>query len=322
MVTIGKNNSAEDPVVGRYVNILLEDWFKRTFGQVERKRLLILVLRELIPERDIEDIVFTPQEHVNPFEGKRDVCVDVECIEAGTGARFVVEMQLAPQEHFAERALFNSTFAIQEQKNKGEKDYDFPPVYFIGLMDFSLHRGAEQVLYRYRLREDVTGEVMSDRVNYLFLELPNCSRARMPGASTLEKLCFALHNMHRLKEKPPGMDGELFTLLFDCAEFTKLAPKEQIRYRHDMTTARDIANQIDYARKEGMSMGMLKGMEKGMKKGVLRGRKEGREEGRQEGMEKERMSIAEKLRGMGIPLESIAQATGLSVEELKGMAAK
>ena len=61
--------------------------------------------------------------------------------------------------------------------------------------------------HRYRLREDVTGEVMSDRVNYLFLELPNCSRARMPGASTLEKLCFALHNMHRLKEKPPGMEG-------------------------------------------------------------------------------------------------------------------
>ena len=326
MVTVKKQTDDEDPVVGRYVNLLLDHWFKRTFGRVERKRLLILVLRELIPERDIEDIVFTPQEHVNPFEGKRDVCVDVECIEAGTGARFVVEMQLAPQEHFAERALFNSTFAIQEQKNKGEKDYDFPPVYFIGLMDFSLHRGAEQVLYRYRLREDVTGEVMSDRVNYLFLELPNCSRARMPGASTLEKLCFALHNMHRLKEKPPGMEGELFTLLFDCAEFTKLAPKEQIKYRHDMTTARDIANQIDYARKEGMSMGMLKGMEKGVLKGRREGMKKGmlkgREEGMQKGMEKERMAIAEKLRGMGMSAESIALATGLSVEELKGMAAK
>ena len=34
---------------------------------------------------------------------------------------------------------------------------------------------------------------------------------------------------------------------------------------------------------------------------------------------KERMAIAEKLRGMGMSAENIAQATGLSVEELKRM---
>ena len=53
--------------------------------------------------------------------------------------------------------------------------------------------------------------------------------------------------------------------------------------------------------------------------GFADGKQAGLEEGRKEGMEKERMAIAEKLRGMGMPLESIAQATGLSVEELKGI---
>ena len=46
----------------------------------------------------------------------------------------------------------------------------------------------------------------------------------------------------------------MFSLLFDSAEFRNLEPKEQIKYRNDMTTARDIANQIDYARKEGIAV--------------------------------------------------------------------
>ncbi len=58
----------------------------------------------------------------------------------------------------------------------------------------------------------------------------------------------------------------------------------------------------------------------GMERGVQKGRKEGRQEGRKEGRKEEKLSIAEQLRTMGMPLESIALATGLSVEELKGIA--
>ena len=190
---------------------------------------------------------------------------------------------------------------------KGEQDYDFPPVYFIGLMDFSFHEGSEQVLFRYRLREDVTGEVMSDRVNYLFLELPNCSRALTPAGTTLDKFCFALHNMWRLQEKPAGMEGELFSLLFDSAEFRNLAPKEQIKYRNDMTTARDIANQIDYARKEGMEKGMEKGLQQGIEKGV--------EQGQHQALKK----VACNMLKRNIPVDEIAHITGLSEAEVRDL---
>lgn len=43
---------------------------------------------------------------------------------------------------------------------------------------------------------------------FVFLELPNCSRALTPAGTTLDKFCFALHNMWRLQEKPAGMEGE------------------------------------------------------------------------------------------------------------------
>ena len=47
---------------GVYANILLDDWFKRTFEELPgSKRLLTLLLQELIPERRIVDITTIAQ---------------------------------------------------------------------------------------------------------------------------------------------------------------------------------------------------------------------------------------------------------------------
>jgi len=61
----------------------------------------------------------------------------------------------------------------------------------------------------------------------------------------------------------------------------------------------------------------LQGHEKGLEKGLEKGREEGREEGRGEGREEERLAIARKLLGIGMPAESIAQITELSRETLQ-----
>ena len=120
----------------RYASVLLDYWFKRTFGMEGRQRLLMLFLQEVIPEHKIASLTYAPQEHENPHPDRKGIRVDVECTDED-GTRFVVEMQLARQKHFYERALFNSTFAIQEQMEVGRDTYDFPAVYFIGLMDFT-----------------------------------------------------------------------------------------------------------------------------------------------------------------------------------------
>ena len=97
------NMATESTTIGRYANILLDDWFKRTFGEESRKHIMELFLKELIPERKIVKLKYEPQEHINPWPGKKDIRVDVECTDSD-GTRFVVEMQLAEQEFFYERA--------------------------------------------------------------------------------------------------------------------------------------------------------------------------------------------------------------------------
>ena len=242
--------------LGKYANVLMDRWFKRTFGTEKSKRLLTLFLKELIPERDIVELQYAPQEHVNPEEANKDIQVDVECTDRD-GTRFVVEMQLARQEGFYERAIYNSSFAVQEQIKRGDSTYLFPPVYFIGVMNFSIHEGSDQVLFRYDIRGRKDGELMTDRLQYLFLELPNCRKAMTPEASVLDNFCYALKNMSEWTDRPAGLEQEIFNLLFDSLEIAKFAPKERTKYINDMTTERDIKNQIAYARKEGKAEGSI-----------------------------------------------------------------
>ena len=271
---------------GRYARILLDYWFKRTFGTEGRQRLLKLFLEELIPERKIADLKYAPQEHVNPFPDNKGIRVDVECTDID-GTRFVVEMQLAHQNFFYERALFNSTFAIQEQMTSGEGSYDFPAVYFIGILDFSIHKDTGRVLFRYEFRERESQELMTDRIQYIFLELTNC-RILTPESTVLEKVCYALHNMENLPDRPAGFEGELFRLLFESAEIATFTPQEKIRFENDMRTERDLKNQIAYAKEEG--------------------REEGLAIGREEGRKEEKARIVEELRKQGVPEEVIARA--------------
>ena len=295
----------DKPIIGRYARIIMDDWFKRTFGTEPNKGLLIMLLKELIPEHDIKDLTYVQQEHINPFPGKKDALIDVECVDTD-GTRFIVEMQVAKQRFFYERSLFYSTFGIQQQVEKSSSmDYGFPPVYFVGFMDFSLHEGSDRVLYRYSLREKETGEEMTGSLQFVFLELTNCRKALTPEATLLDNFCYALHNMEHLTDRPEELKEEIFKRLFKTAEIANFTPEERIKYENDMTTERDIQNYISYAREKGLEEGMEKGMEKG--------REEGREEGRAEGM----ANAARNMLAEGFSIDLVVKCTGLSVEQVK-----
>lgn len=307
------HSTLEDPMLGeygtlkekgRYANLLLDDWFKRSFGNEKRKRLLLLLLQELIPERDIQDLTFSQQEHTNDYPGKKDIRVDIECTDK-EGARFIVELQVAPQNWIYERALYYSSFAVIQQLDKGVDEYKFPPVYFIGILNFSLHPDQkDRPLYRYDLCDPDTGELMTDRVHYIFLELPNCRKARTAEATLLDNFCYALHNMQFLDEKPREFRQEIFDLLFESADITKFTAAEKIKYDYDMTTERDRRNQLKKATEDALTQGIAEGRAKGIA------------EGRAEGIAEGRAGIVKELLASGMTLEQLKERLHLSKEDL------
>ena len=306
----------ETAINSRYANILLDHWFKRSFGTEINKRLMILLLREIIPEADVQDITYGNKEHPNPFPDSHGVIFDIECTSAD-GSRFIVEVQLAQQKWFMERALYYSSFAIHEQLVKGKDSYEFMPVYFIGLMDFTLHYDTDgRFLFRYELVERDSGEPMTDRLKYIFLELPNV-KSIDEGSSDLAKLCYALHNMTALKSRPKEMQAEIFELLFNSAEIAKFTPEEIVKYERDMTTERDIRNQIAYSHEEGLAEGLEKGRAEGLAEGIAEGKAEGKAEGLAEGIAEGKAEVAKALKSMGFDADVILQSTGVNPDDLK-----
>ena len=133
------------------------------------------------------------------------------------------------------------------------------------------------------------GEVMTERVQYIFLELPNCREEPQAGAPIVDKICWALHNLPSFKDRPGVLEEEIFRLLFESAEIATFTPEEKIKYENDMTTERDIRNQISFARKEG----------------------------KKEGAEQKAIEIARQMLAEGLSVELIARVTGLSEEEIE-----
>ena len=99
-----------------------------------------------------------------------------------------------------------------------------------------------------------------------------------------------------------------------------MSPEEKIRYeRYLINTAieRDVVNT---AKEEGEQLGLKKGEQLGLKKGeqlgLQKGEQLGLKKGEQLGLQKGKLETARNLLNI-LPIEQIAQVTGLSVDDIK-----
>ena len=176
-------------------------------------------------------------------------------------------------------------------------------------MRFSLHEDSERFLYRYMLTEEESGEKMTDDLHYIFLEVPKC-RLRQ-GASLIEKIGYVLDNLSSLEEKPAELDGEIFDLLFLSANLSNFTPEDKIKYQNDVTTDRDIRNQIAFAQDKGYALGIRQGREEGEAKGM--------EKGMEKGIAQGKVEIAKAMLSQGFAVSTIVELTGLTPEEVEAL---
>ena len=158
--------------------------------------------------------------------------------------------------------------------------------------------------HRYRLMEATSKKLMTDKLEFVFVEVEKFDKGEDELETDLDKWLYLLKNMSNLLERPERLRDRIFTKLFDVAELAQLDDKDRIKYIKSMNTERDTYNQIEYARETGR--------EEGREEGRAEGHKVGKEEGLKEGQYK----IAMNLIRLGASCEIITQATGLSAEEV------
>ena len=229
------------------------------------------------------------------------------------------------QKYFRDRALFYTTYPINKQgklaKTKHEREnaertskglekkdfkwnYKLDPVIVVAILNFAFDHDDDWPQDRYhssyRIREDSTGEVMTENLRFVFMELGRFKKKVWELESVFDKWMFALKHIHELAEKPAAFHEAEFERLFLLAKIGNFTPDEYKQYITSLQRMSDYYNIIDTA---------VEAAEK-------RGREEGRAEGRAEGREKGKREIASRLISMGMSDDDIINATGLSTDEL------
>ncbi len=163
----GFGSEGRDDALPRYIDPL-NDWgFKRLFGTEMNKEFLAAFLTEIFPDKRIRDITYLPTEQLGMAAGDRNARFDVMCGDE-SGEKFIVEVQLAYQKHFRERALYYSGMVLHSQGVRGRRwDYDIKGVYFVGLLNFAFGSERDGGHIPYKVREETICQQYDQRTGHL-----------------------------------------------------------------------------------------------------------------------------------------------------------
>ena len=103
----------------------------------------------------------------------------------------------------------------------------------------------------------------------------------------------------------------MFTRLFELAEIAQYMPTERREYEASVKNYWDFYSTIDTAHSKGMAEGIAQGKAEGIA--------QGKAEGKAQGMEEANAANARKMRQLGLPIETIAEVTGLSADEITAL---
>lgn len=286
----------------RYLNPFTDFGFKKLFGEEASKPLLIDFLNALLPlEAPIESVQFRNAEQLGTESGDRRAVYDIYCQDS-QGQYFIVEMQKAYQKHFKDRALFYTTFPIQEQAEKGSWNFELKAVYCIGLLDFVFEEDKNNPDYLHEVKlKNRHNAVFYDKYALYFIEMPKFHKAEGELASQLENWIYFIKHLEEFLEMPERFQHTALEQAFEIAELAHLNEAERASYEHSLKIYRDNINVLDSAREKALS----EGLEKGLKKG--------REEGKIEAMRE----AALRMKEMGLSTEMISNSTGLSPAEVE-----
>ena len=308
----------------QYAELLCDFMFKRLFGSEANKDVLIGFLNMLLEDVEIEDVDFIPTEHLGMTEEDRKVIFDISC-KCKDGRSFIIEMQKGYQKHFRERALYYTTYPINEQardardlyvKEKAESeddatfkwDYNLKPVIVVAILNFQFQHTdewpADKYRSSYRLREDsCMADMMTDALRFVFIELGRFKKYIWQLETFFDKWLYLLKHIHEMASIPEEFSDPFFKRLFILAEIDNFTPEEKKQYLQSLKNMGDYDNIINTAVEEAHAAGKAEGIAQGIEQGCRQAN----------------LQSAKNFKALGVAVDVIAQATGLSVEEVEGL---
>ncbi|MBR2948018.1 MAG: hypothetical protein IKC17_05465, partial [Bacteroidales bacterium] len=109
--------------------------------------------------------------------------------------------------------------------------------------------------------------------------------SELDSDNLLENFYFCFRNIYKFKECPEELTNEIIKRLFTAAKVAAMDKNEKIKYLNEMTSERDLRNQIEYAIDKAIEQGKI--------------------------------DTARLMKANGISIEMIITCTGLTLEQIE-----
>ena len=322
--------------MAKYLDPKADLTFKKIFG--EHKNLVISLLNALLPLKNderVESIEYWPAEKIpDRTEAEKYSIVDV-CCKDNKQREFIVEMQMSWTDSFKNRVLLNASKAYVAQTEKGMNYASLQPVYALNFVNAEFQKDVDDYYHYYHLVHDRYTDKVIDGLHLIFVELPKffaCKAAeaeRKPTTFSDRKmqvlwLRFLTEINEKTKEAPAELLGNAEVSealeIVERAAFSDEDMRTYDKFWDRVSTQRTFEEEVKRKAKEEAEAEAAAKVEEKVEEKVKEIVKEKVEEKVKEIAEQQKLETARKLKVMNVmTIEQIAEATGLSVEEINGL---
>ncbi len=132
-----------------------------------------------------------------------------------------------------------------------------------------------------------THELLCETISITFVELKRFGKPLESCDSLLDKWCYVLKHVGNLDGRPDGLGQRVFERFFEACEIARFDGDKKLSYEREMITERDWRAIKECAREDGAT--------------------------------EAKTQIARNLLRMGMPVQTVAEATGLSSSQIENL---
>ena len=280
--------------------------FQALFGEVGNesitKGFLETILERKIDSIDLSRNPILRREFKDEKLGVLDIIAKLDKDEICN-----IELQIVDKKNIIERILYYWSRLYSRQIKSGEDYKILQKAIVILITDFKIEN-LEELDYhsRWKIMEDKQGKkiILTQKLEIDIIELPKIIGKEKEQDNLLDWLYF-LENpkSERVTEKMKENEN----LKEAVKKLDNLSEDERMQRIADLRQKAIMDEKAIY--EKGLEIGLEKGIQRGMEKGI--------EKGIMEGSQKEKIEIAKKMLELKIDKETIAEATGLTEQEIE-----
>ena len=234
--------------------------FKKIFGSIHSKKILISFLNAIVYNNQN---IIQSLEILNPYNPgvtntMKETYLDIKAV-LDNGYTVIIEMQVLNVEDFEKRVIYNLAKAYGNQLDIGQGYRKLKPFVGLTITDFVLFEDCEEIITKFRLKEDKKLFNYRDELTLMFLELPKFKKELSDLETKTEKWIYFIKSAQGLEVIPSSLETESeIKAALNIGNSANLNNEELEEIQKEEILIEDRKGEISLAIREGIGMGVVK----------------------------------------------------------------